>query len=693
MADTFPRQYARTRRLTLGEPRNFMVSPDGNRVVFVRSGAGDDPVNGLWVFDVDSGEEVHIVDAFDLLDTTDTDLPAQERARRERAREQAGGIVAYATDREARLAAFALAGRLFTVDLLTGAAREIPTEGPVFDPRPDPKGERVAYVSGRSLCIADLDGTTRIIEDPDPNVSWGSAEFIAAEEMGRMRGYWWSPDGDRVAACRVDITNVDRWHLTDPADPSVTPNELAYPAAGTTNADVVLAVIGLDGETKYLGWDRETYPYLVSVQWNEGEPLTFLVQSRDQRSTQVLAADTASLATRVVADDRDPEWVELVPGSPAWAGERFVMAADRDGVRRVLVDGTPITPTDLQVREIVSVEDDSVLVVASNVNEPTEQQVMRVAYDGTVTNVTSEPGVHNAVSGGGTLVVRSSTLTTAPRTWVSRDGKNEGDIRSLAESPLVEPNVELLCVGPRKLWAALLLPRFREPDRKYPVLLDPYGGPHHQTVMKARNAFLTSQWLADQGFAVLSIDGRGTPGRGSTWERAVHLDLAGPVLEDQVDGLQLVAAEHPELDLDKVAIRGWSFGGYLAALAVLRRPDIFHAAVAGAPVTEWRLYDTHYTERYLGDPKENADVYDRSGLLGVATSLRRPLLLIHGLADDNVVAAHTLQMSRVLLESGRSHNVLPLSGVTHMTPQEVVAENILLLQVAFLRQSLGLSLA
>ncbi len=225
------------------------------------------------------------------------------------------------------------------------------------------------------------------------------------------------------------------------------------------------------------------------------------------------------------------------------------------------------------------------------------------------------------------------------------------------------------------------------------MVLDPYGGPHHQTVMKARNAFLTSQWLADQGFAVLSIDGRGTPGRGSTWERAVHLDLAGPVLEDQVDALQLIAADHPEMDLDRVGIRGWSFGGYLAALAVLRRPDVFHAAVAGAPVTEWRLYDTHYTERYLGDPKENADTYDRCSLLGVAKSLRRPLLLIHGLADDNVVAAHTLQMSRVLLEAGRWHDVLPLSGVTHMTPQDVVAENLLLLQVAFLRQSLGMAIA
>ena len=693
MADTFPRQYARTRRLTLGEPRSFVVSRDGDRIVFVRSRAGDDPVNGLWVFDVDTGDEVHVVDADDLLANADAELPAQERARRERTREQAGGIVSYATNADASMAAFALAGRLFTVDLLTGAAHEIHAEGAVFDPRPDPTGTRVAYVSGRSLCIADLDGTTRIIEDPDPNVSWGSAEFIAAEEMGRYRGYWWAPQGDRVAACRVDISNVDRFHLGDPADPSTEPTELAYPAAGTANADVALAVVGLDGDTKYLGWDRETYPYLVSVQWNPGQPLTFLVQSRDQRSTQVLVADNTTLATRVVSEDHDDAWVEVVPGSPAWAGDRLVTAADREGVRRVLVDGVPLTSPDLQVREIVTVEDDAVYVLANPVDEPTEQHVMQVGFDGKVTNITEQPGVHSAVGSGPTLVVRSSTLTTPPRTWVSKPGKADRDIGSNAERPLVEPQVELMCVGPRKLWTALLLPQYREPGRKLPVVLDPYGGPHHQTVMKARNSFLTSQWLADQGFAVLVTDGRGTPGRGSTWERAVHLDLAGPVLEDQVDALQLVAQGHPEMDLERVAIRGWSFGGYLAALAVLRRPDVFHAAVAGAPVTEWRLYDTHYTERYLGDPKENADIYDRCSLLTIAASLRRPLMLIHGLADDNVVAAHTLQMSRVLLEAGRSHTVLPLSGVTHMTPQEVVAENLLLLQVAFIRQSLGIAIA
>jgi dipeptidyl-peptidase-4 len=222
-----------------------------------------------------------------------------------------------------------------------------------------------------------------------------------------------------------------------------------------------------------------------------------------------------------------------------------------------------------------------------------------------------------------------------------------------------------------------------------PVLLDPYGGPHALRVVRSRNTFLQSQWFADQGFAVVVCDGRGTPGRGSEWERAVHLDLATAVLDDQVTALRAAAEEHP-LDLDRVAIRGWSFGGYLAALAVLRRPDVFHAAVAGAPVTEWRLYDTHYTERYLGDPSADDSAFAACSLLPLAGRLTRPLLLVHGLADDNVVAAHTLQLSSALLAAGKPHEVLPLVGVTHMTPQEVVAENLLLHQLDFLRRALGL---
>jgi dipeptidyl-peptidase-4 len=240
----------------------------------------------------------------------------------------------------------------------------------------------------------------------------------------------------------------------------------------------------------------------------------------------------------------------------------------------------------------------------------------------------------------------------------------------------------------------LLLPTGYDPaSGPLPVLLDPYGGPHALRVVAAANAFLTSQWFADQGFAVVVADGRGTPARGPRWEREIARErLSDVVLEDQVDALQAIAKEHAGLlDLDRVAIRGWSFGGYLAALAVLRRPDVFAAAIVGAPCTDWSLYDTFYTERYLGLPDEQPEAYAATSIISEAATLERPMLLIHGLADDNVVAAHALRLSSALLAAGRPHTFLPLSGVTHMTPQEVVAENLLLLQLRFLRESLGVS--
>jgi dipeptidyl-peptidase 4 len=222
-----------------------------------------------------------------------------------------------------------------------------------------------------------------------------------------------------------------------------------------------------------------------------------------------------------------------------------------------------------------------------------------------------------------------------------------------------------------------------------PVLLDPYGGPHGGRVVNTQRIHLESQWLADQGFAVLVVDGRGTPGRGVSWEHGVFRDFT-VTLEDQVDALLATAERFSFLDHARVGIRGWSFGGYLAGMAVLRRPDVFHAAVAGAPVTDQSLYDTAYTERYLGLPQEEPDVYRRNSLLDDAPKLERPLLLIHGVADDNVYFANTLRLSARLMEAGRSHAVIPLSGITHIAKEESVAENLLLLQVRFFRQALGL---
>jgi dipeptidyl-peptidase-4 len=697
---SFPRRFAATQRFTLGRPRAITVARDGSRVCFLRSPAGDDPNTQLWVFDVARASERLVADAREVLEGAGEVLTRAERARRERVREGAAGIVAYAADPALTRAAFALGGRLVVVDLVDAGGRAarvpraLPAAGSVFDPRPDPTGARVAYVSGRTLRVIDVaTGRDRevAVEDGE-DVSWGQAEFVAAEEMDRTRGFWWSPDGARLLAARVDVSPVQRWHVADASDPAAAPQVLAYPAAGTRNADVSLAVFDpADASCVDVDWDRETFPYLVDVRWSRAGPPLVVVQSRDQRALVTLELDAVTGRTAILDQQHDEAWVEVVHGVPAWTNDgRLVTARDDRDTRRLLVDGDPVTRPGLQVRGVIAV-DDGVLFEASE--DPTTQHVWRWTPRRGAEPLTHEQGVHVASGGGDVVVLTSTTMgSSGARTTVTRRGATVGRIASFAELPSLEPRVTFLAAGPREVRTALLLPAGHSPaDGPIPVLVDPYGGPHHARVVRARDAFLQSQWFADQGFAVLVADGRGTPGRGSAWERAVHMDLAGPALEDQVDALLAVAATNPgTLDLARVAIRGWSFGGFLAALAVLRRPDVFHAAVAGAPVTDWRLYDTHYTERYLGSPEAHPEAYERSSLLTDAGRLERPLMLIHGLADDNVVAAHTLRLSGELLSAGRPHTVLPLSGVTHMTPQEVVAENLLLLQVGFLRQALGI---
>jgi dipeptidyl-peptidase-4 len=549
----------------------------------------------------------------------------------------------------------------------------------------------VAYVCDRALRVIDEAGEDRVLAlDGDPDVTWGMAEFVAAEEMERHRGYWWAPDGEAVVAARVDNRPVPIWHIADPSEPAREPQQIRYPAAGTNDAEVSLAVVGMDGSRVDVEWDRRTFPYLVAVGWQRKRPLTMLVESRDQGRWQVLGADPASGTTETLWEDQSESWLEIVTGVPAWTDDgKLAFVRETEDTRRLTLDGEPITPAGLNLRRVVDVGRD--VIITGSQGEPMEQHVWRVSAEGAVTRLTEEPGVHEAVAGGDVIVLASSSMDRDRAAVVVRRGDDVVcTVASHSATPVITPTVTFLKAGRKELRSVLLFPNGRQPTGKLPVLLDPYGGPHHQNVVSARPAYLSSQWLANQGFAVLVADGRGTPGRGLAWEKAVRFDLATPALEDQVEALMAAAEAQPDaLDLGRVAIRGWSFGGYLSALAVLRRPDVFHAAIAGAPVTDWRLYDTHYTERYLGHPEEHPDAYDGSSLLADAAKLERPLMLIHGLADDNVVVAHTLRFSRALLEAGRPHRVLPLSGVTHMTSQEQVAENLLLLQVAFLKETLG----
>jgi dipeptidyl-peptidase-4 len=724
MTESFPRQQARTRGFRLGVPRAFQISPDGTRVMFLRSRGGDDPVTCLWTADAATGAERVVADPR-ALGTDEENLPPEERARRERVRETAAGIVAYATDKARTLGVFALSGQVYAVALDDPAKppRLVATQTPALDPAPDPTGTRVAYVHDGALRVVDLTTGQDAVVAQEPReasaagesaagesgtrpggVTFGLAEFVAAEEMGRSRGYWWSPDGTRLLVARVDETSVKRWYIADPANPDKQPVEVGYPAAGTPNADVSLFIAETslsgpaDAELSRVEWDRAAFPYLVTAAW--GDDLLIVVQSRDQKTMRLINAANGE----VLREDSDPDWTDIIGGLPAQLGNGdIVWSGISDGTRGLVISpaaklgaAVPLTPAGLQVLAVLGTEGDDVLFAGAT--EATEIGVWRYGPGG-LAEVITEPGVHTATSAGGTTVIASLTLAkNGPSVTVRRSvgaAEESVGIASLALPPyLPHPRPRFLNAGPAGIRTAVLVPSWHTPGTKLPVLMDPYGGPHHQRVMKSAGTFLTSQWLAEQGFAVVVADGRGTGGRGPAWDRAVAGDLASGPLEDQVTALHAAAEAFTDLDTDHVAIRGWSFGGFLAALAVLRRPDVFHAAVAGAPVTDWRLYDTHYTERYLGDPFSDPATYATSSTIGdperTRASAARPLLIIHGLADDNVFVAHSLRLSSALLAAGYPHQVLPLSGVTHMTPQEVVAENMLLLQVAFLRQALGL---
>lgn len=690
--ESYPRQRARTRGFRLGAPRSTAIDATNDRIYFLRGRSGTDPVNALWAFDISTGVETCLVDPTDI--ASDGDLPPEERARRERLREVTGGITDYATDSTLSRASFALAGSPFVADLATGMVTALAAPGPVIDPRIDPTGQQVAYVCERALYVAPTDGgPARAVAVPDRDTaSWGLADFIAAEELERIRGFWWLADGSGLLVERVDVDPVDVWWIADPANPAHPPAEHRYPAAGRPNADLSLWLVPLaDGaEPIDVTWDHEEFPYLTRVDVvDHADPLV-AVMSRDQRRQRLFTADPNTGATTLVTEHADDDWIDVVPGSPTRSstGALVEVLSDRaHDTNRVYVDGDALSPVGLQVSALLDVGED-ILVSASD--DPVREGVYRIGADGSAVRLPL-PGIASARRSGDVLITTSTDVDrTTSEMAVWRASDHVGTIASFAETPCISPQVTLHVLGDRQLRVAVLFPTGHVPGiQRLPIICSPYGGPHARMVVASGLAFGTNQWLADQGFAVIVADGRGTPGRGPAWDRSVRGDLASPALEDQVAAVLAAVEMYPDdLDPTRVGIRGWSFGGYLAALAVLRRPDVFHAAVAGAPVTDWRLYDTGYTERYLGMPADEDAAYEASSLIPLAAGLTRPLLIIHGLADDNVVAAHTLRLSSALLAAGRPHSVLPLTGVTHMTPQEVVAENLLRAELDFFTEHL-----
>jgi dipeptidyl-peptidase-4 len=710
---SYPALAAMTRGFSAGAPRSFVVAREREEIYFLRGKGLLDPYLDLWSLDVSgtAAAEQLVVDSAALLGDSPDDVPEVERQRRERLRETSSGITAFSCDDAQGLATFSLSGTLYLVNLVGDPqVRKLGADVAVIDPRLDPTGKRVAYVAGSTLSVIEIStGHAMVVAESPDDAHVGLADFVAAEEFGRSRGHWWSPDGTTLAYEVVDESRVETVWIFDPLNPTSQPSSRRYPRAGRNNPTVGLHLVRLDGSIQVVSWDVERFPYLVTVSWpsransNVIGPLLTLM-SRDQRSQAVVAVDTGTGRTETLLETRDDCFLECMDGLPTFApdGRLIVAFADResDTYRLAFVDDgavLPFSPVGLQIDGVHSVGETSVL--ASAKVTPISLASAEVSFDGSV-RIAGEDGALTQVlagsPGGMTVSVATSLATTSASFRVERRGLSRVEVDSFAidstaSSPPVDPRPHFLVAGPHALQVAVLFPRSmpKNGDR-LAIIMSPYGGPHHQRVVGAARAYAMDQYLADQGFCVVVADGRGTGGRGPSWDRSVVDNLGDAPVEDQVVALEAVLGEFGhQIDRDRVGIRGWSFGGYLSARCVLTRPDVFHAAVAGAPVTDWQWYDTGYTERYLGDPAQQPDVYESHSLIPLAPRLERPLFLIHGYNDDNVLFCHTQLLSSALTAAGRAHRVVGLSGVTHMPVDPVIAEHMVQLEVQFFREALG----
>jgi dipeptidyl-peptidase-4 len=690
------RDHAETRGFSLGRPAKALPTPDGRAVLFLRAQARS-PKLELYQFDVASGDTRLLLSPEDLLKGAEEKLTAEEKALRERMRISLGGFTDFQLSKDGQRVLLSLSGKLYVVDRLSRAVRELKTSsGSLVDPKFAPDGNRVSYVLDHDVYVIDLETGKehRVTTGGTEQVSHGLAEFVAREEMNRFSGYWWSPDSRSIAYQETDTTGVEVWHVADPVSPDTPPYPSRYPRPGKANARVRLGMVPVGGgDTRWIEWDLERHPYLASVCWEEHGPLTLAVQTRDQKELVLLEADTAIGRTKPLLTERDGAWVSVRQDVPRWlAGDKgFLWASEQvddwrlewrerhGALRKILV------PPGFGFVSLVDVNADTGELAFIGRPDPTQRKVYRASLDGgSPRELTPDAGWHNARFNQShlTYVQTATSLQSMRRTTVHRaDGTGIGELPSVAEEPPFTPRVELVKVGAGAgFHAAIVRPRDFNRRKRYPVIVHVYGGPlppdSSGVVTAALGSWLLPQWIADQGFVVVSIDGRGTPGRGRDWERALFKQLGSVPLADQVAGLNALGRRFDELDLDRVGIYGWSFGGYLAAMAVMRQPDVFKAAVAGAPPTDWEDYDTHYTERYLGMPDTDAAAYREASLLTWAGDLKRPLLLIHGTGDDNVYFRHTLKLADALFRAGKEFDLLPLSGLTHMVPDPVVNERL-----------------
>ena len=681
---------------TLMKPK---VAPDGSRVTFLRGKDSDRNQLDLWEYDIASGQTRLLVDSKVVLPGAET-LSDEEKARRERQRIAAmTGIVDYQWSPDAKTLLFPLGGELYLYDLGRQgreAVRQLTHgEGFATDPKISPKGGFVSFVRERNLWVIDLASgrQLQLTRDGGATIGNGVAEFVADEEMDRHTGYWWAPDDSAIAFARIDESPVPVQKRYEMYADRVEMIEQRYPAAGDRNVLVTLGVVapGAGAAPKWVDLGKEQDIYLARVNWRDPQHLAFQRQSRDQKKLELIEVSLADGRQRTLATESGRTWVPLHNSLRFLKDGRFLWSSERSGFQHLYVanaDGshlTALTSGNWPVDELLAVDEAAGTVYfRAGVESPLRSEIYAVPLaGGTPKKLSQAAGMHSAAFANNASVYVDSWSNNATPPQIELYRANGEKIATLLDNDLADPShpyakyrdaqlpVEFGTLtaadGKTPLHYSLIKPTGFDPAKRYPVAVYVYGGPASQTVTDSwpgRGDHLFNRYLAQRGSVGVSLDNRGTPRRGRDFGGALYGVQGTVEVADQLKGVEWLKRQ-PWVDGGRIGVQGWSNGGYMTLMLLAKASDQYACGVAGAPVTDWGLYDTHYTERYMNLPAANPDGYQEGRILTHIDGLTSPLLLIHGMADDNVLFTNSTSLMSALQKRGQPFELMTYPGAKH----------------------------
>ena len=675
-------------------PKSLKFSPDGSRVTYLQAKKDNLNQYDLWEYNLASNENKLLVNSVDIFAGKEQ-LSDEEKARRERQRVYGSGIMEYQFSNDGQALLFPINGDLFYYNLNTRNAKRL-TQTSAFetDSKFSPKGNYVSYIREQNLYALDISSGKEIqlTTDGGGTIKNGMAEFVAQEEMDRMTGYWWSPNEKHIAFLKVDESPVKVVIRNEIYAEEIKLIEQRYPATGTNNVDIRLATVALkDKKIRFIDSGVERDIYLPRVKWlPDGKTLSYQWQSRDQQTLKLIAYSTKSRKQKTLLTEQSDHWINLHNDLVFLKSGDFVWASERDGYKHIFKfdkNGkllAQLTKGNWVVDNIENIDQvNGWLYFTGRADTPLERHLYKVPLSGkspeNVVRVSKRNGTHSIVfsKDNKSYIDKFSNITTP--TQVSLHQSSGERITWLAENTVTEkhpikPYFEQLIApefgslksddGTTELYYKLYKPTNMKPGKQYPVIVKVYGGPHAQRVTNRWQGGDMMQYMAQQGYVVFQLDNRGSNYRGTAFEFPIYQNLATVEVDDQITGVKFLRTL-PFVDPKRVAIFGHSYGGYMALMNMFKAGDYFTAGVSGAPVTDWLLYDTHYTERYLNHPEKNAQGYQSSSVFPYVQNLKGPLMIYHGMADDNVLFTNTTKLIKALQDQNKQFELMTYPGSKH----------------------------